>query len=75
MATKCPTPAHFARPLAGRAVTLAIYTRLPAGRPGFLLPLASQARQYEEAAAELGAQVSRGGAPASSPTRAAAEED
>lgn len=69
MATKRPTPAPFARPLAGRAVTLAIYTRLPAGRPGPALPLASQASQCEEAAAEIGAQVSRGGAPTSSPTR------
>jgi hypothetical protein len=75
VATKRPTAAApFARPFAGRAITLAVYSRLPAGRPGSSLSLASQARQCEEAAAEIGAQVSRGGAPTSSPIRAAAEE-
>jgi hypothetical protein len=74
VAAKRPMPTPFARPLAGRTVTLAVYSRLPAGEPASSLPLASQARQCEEAAAEIGVQVSRGGAPTSSPTRAAAEE-
>jgi hypothetical protein len=70
VAARRPTAAPFAHPRAGRAITFAVYTRLPSGGPGSSLPLASQVRECERAAAEIGAQAIRGGAPTPSPTQA-----